>query len=357
MSSGWATLQAHDHDYSFAYPSTWQSMYGAFVFDTATLVSKATFAETRLPADATTLADLVRAPGLPLPGAPSPSAAASAAPDAGLPNAEVLIIPGVTSSTDTVYARELARFTSVADIQIVATNLVGCLGGERALGVQFVFSAGTTFQESWYLVHNGRLYDFQWLAAKDSPQTDVFDEMARTFAWTPGGAAATSAPGAAAGSGGSSGGGGSAAPTGSGGPGTPAGSSASPGASGSGASASSGAGSSAGSNAFVIAGMAATIVSGAPQADPSTFTKTLSKSLKAIYAVFVLQPGLTGTVRGELKEGALTLATVNLSYGAGNTWGDFTFNSAKGFTPGTNYVLLLTHVPSGASVRLPFTVK
>ena len=103
--------------------------------------------------------------------------------------------------------------------------------------------------------------------------------------------------------------------------------------------------------------MTPSIVSGAPQADPSTFTKTLSKGLKAIYAVFVLQPGLTGTVRGELKEGAFTLATVSLSYGAGNTWGDFTFNSTKGFTAGTNYVLILTHVPSGATIRLPFTVK
>jgi len=103
--------------------------------------------------------------------------------------------------------------------------------------------------------------------------------------------------------------------------------------------------------------MAASIVSGAPQADPTTFTTTLSKGLKAIYAVFVLQPGLTGTVSGELKEGAFTLATVTLSYGAGNTWGDFTFNSAKGFMPGTNYVLILTHVQSGSMVRLPFTVK
>jgi len=342
LSSGWTTLQAHGGDYSFAYPPAWQSLYGAFVFDTNTLVAPATFAETGLPSDATTLADLVRAPGLPMPGAPTPSPDQSPAPDAGLPNAEVLIVPGVVSSTDTVYARELARFTSVADIQVVATNLVGCIGGQRALGVQFVFSAGTTFQQSWYIVHNGRLYDFQWLAAKAAPQTGLFAEMVRTFQWTPGVPPATPLPSVS----------GSAAPS-------AAAASAPNGAVASGApDVSPGAGASgAGSGAFVLAGMAAGVVSGAPQANPSTFTTTLAKSLKAIYAVFVLQRGLTGTVRGELKEGAFTLATVMLDYGAGNTWGDFTINSSNGFMPGSDYLMILTHGPSGASIRLPFTVK
>ena len=51
-----------------------------------------------------------------------------------------------------------------------------------------------------------------------------------------------------------------------------------------------------------------------PKADTSTFTTTLSKDLRSIYAVFVLQEGSTGRVEGDLMKGDQVLATLALKY-------------------------------------------
>src|SRR6185436_5790592 len=132
ISAGWSTLQAHDTDFSFEYPADWDKIYGAFVFNTSSLLDPQTFAETGLPATSETRADLVRAPGV------------------GLPNASVLIVPGVVSSTATVFQRQLARFGSIPDIKVVSSGLTACIGGQQALGVAFTFNKDTTYQESWY---------------------------------------------------------------------------------------------------------------------------------------------------------------------------------------------------------------
>ena len=122
ISAQWTDLQAHDGDFKFKFPATWDKLYGAFVFNTASLLDADTFAETGLAATAETRADLVRAPGV------------------GLPNASVLIVPGVVSNTATVFQRQVTRYSAIPDIKLINSNLTGCIGGEPALGIEFTFN-------------------------------------------------------------------------------------------------------------------------------------------------------------------------------------------------------------------------
>jgi hypothetical protein len=299
-SANWSTLQSHDGDYTLKYPANWDKLYGAFVFNTSSLIDAQTFKETGLPATSETRADLVRAPGV------------------GLPNASVLIIPGVTSNTPVVFARQADRFRAIGDIKVTNANLSVCIGGDQALGIAFTFNNDTTYQESWYVVRGGRSYDSQWLAPKGQEQTELFREIFRTLAWTPNFPAATPMPTIS--------GAPTAAPSGSAG------------------------------SVFVLSGMALSIDAAAAAANPKTFVTTIPKASTAIYAVFALKPGLSGQVNGALKQGDKVLVTLSLQYGPKNTWGDFRINSANGFAAG-NYTMVITFVPNGETINLPFTSK
>ena len=226
-------------------------------------------------------------------------------------------MPGVLATAEEIYTRQELRFRQIQNSTIMRTDIEMCLDGLTAYGVEFVFGAEETLQRSMYVVHNGRSYDFQWLATKADPDVRMFDEMARTWKWTPDFPVATPLPTPSP----------TVAPTGSAG------------------------------SSFITAGMATSIVPGAPEADTSTFTTTLSKDLRSIYAVFVLQEGLTGRVEGDLMKGNEVLATLALEYKDNHTWGDFRINSATGFAPGTDYEMLVRFVPTGEEIRLPFTVE
>jgi hypothetical protein len=301
LSANWAPLQAHDGDFSFKFPANWDKLYGAFVFNTNSLLDAQTFAETGLPSTSTTRADLVRTPG------------------SGLPNASVLIVPGVVSNTATVFSRQVERFKAIADIKVIATNLVSCIGGDQALGISFTFNKDTTYQESWYVVRNGRSYDAQWLAPKGQEQTETFKEIARTWAWTANVPVATPLPPSSSRP--------SVAPS-----------------------------ISAGASSFVLAGMATKVDPAATAANPKDFVTTIPKESTSMYAVFSLKTGLTGQVNGALKQGDRVLVTLSLTYGPKHTWGNFRINSANGITPG-NYTMVITYAPSGETINLPFVVK
>ena len=61
-------------------------------------------------------------------------------------------------------------------------------------------------------------------------------------------------------------------------------------------------------------------------------------------------------MNGALKQGDKVVVTLSLQYGSKNTWGDFRINSANGITPGS-YTMVITFVPNGETINLPFTVK
>lgn len=301
LSANWTTLTAHDADYQMKFIGTWDKLYGAFVFDTTSLIDPQTFAETGLPDNSQTRADLVRSPGN------------------GLPNASVLVVPGVVSDLATIFARQVERFRAIADIKILSTDLTACLGGQEAKGVSFTFSNDTTYQESWFMVRAGRSYDFQWLAPKGQEQVDVFHEMFRTWQWTPDVPVATPLPS------------------------TSDRPSAAPSATGQ-------------ASAFVLAGMALKVDSALGAAEPRDFVAVVPTESTAIYAVFALMPGLSGQVDGALLQGDKVLVTLSLQYGATNTWGDFRINSESGIAAG-DYTMLIKYVPTGDTVRIPFSAK
>jgi hypothetical protein len=303
LSSTWTTLTAHDGDYTFKFPPTWDKLYGAFVFTTASLIDADTFAETGLSATNETRADLVRAPGN------------------GIPNGSVLIIPGVTSDLKTIFDRQVKRFGAIQDVSIKNNNLSGCIGGEPAMGVSFTFNKGQTFQESWYVVKAGRVYDFQWLAPADQPQEDLLKEMQATWTWSGNIPTVTPAP----------------RPSGSVAP------SVAPTASAS-------------QTSFVVGGMATDIDTTAKAADPKTFVSTIPTTSKAFYAVFALKPGLAGQINGALVQSGKVLVTLSLQYGAKNTWGDFKINATNGIAAG-DYVMVITYTGNGDTINLPFSVK
>ena len=309
-SKDWNLLEAHNGEFTFKYPPSWDKLYGAFVFKTKNLLATDTFNETGLPADSETRADLVRTPG------------------AGLPNASALVFPGVVSNTATAFQRQVDRLGKITTIKLINTNLAACIGGEPAFGVEFTFNKDATYQQSWFMVRAGRLFDFQWLAAKGQEQTDLFREMFRTWQWTPNLPVATPLPRPSVTPPPS------AAATTSGTP-TPV--------------------PSTGGQPFVLAGMALNVDTAATAANPKDFVTTIPKESTAIYAVFVLKAGLSGQVDGALKQGDKVLVTLSLQYGPKNTWGDFRINAANGIAVG-DYTMVITYAPTGESVSVPFSV-
>ena len=279
-----------------------------------------TLAETGLPANAETSADVVRTPGV------------------AIPSASVLVVPGVVSPTQVVFDRQVKRFMANPDVSNANATLTGCLGGDPMLGIEFLYNKGTTYQRSWYVVRNGRSYDFQWVAAKGQEQIDVFGEMINSWQWLPNVAVATPMP------------------TQSGAPAPSIGPSSAP--SSAPASTPPTASPSPTVSAFTVAGIAASIKATATAADPKTFVKTIPKTAKAFFAVFALRPGLTGPVDGVLIQDTNTITTISLDYTAQNTWGNFKINAdpVKGIPPGS-YVMQITYRPTGEAVQLPFTVK
>lgn len=91
--------------------------------------------------------------------------------------------------------------------------------------------------------------------------------------------------------------------------------------------------------------------------DPSTFTTTYGPKAPAIYVVFELQPGLTGSVVCTMtSNGSPVTKPLTINYGATNTWGDFKIASLGTFATGT-YQATVTFSATGQSMSTTFTVK
>lgn len=91
--------------------------------------------------------------------------------------------------------------------------------------------------------------------------------------------------------------------------------------------------------------------------DPSTFTTTYGPKAPAMYVVFELQPGLTGSVVCTMtSNGSPVTKPLTINYGATNTWGDFKIASLGTFATGT-YQATVTFSATGQSMPTTFTVK
>ena len=124
MSSTWNTVESHGDDYTFKFPTAWDKLYGSPPFNTSSLLDPQTLAETGLPANSKTLADVVRTPSV------------------EIPSATVLVVPGVVSSTQVVFDRQVKGFQANPNVSNLDATLTGCIGGEPMLGVELLFNKG-----------------------------------------------------------------------------------------------------------------------------------------------------------------------------------------------------------------------
>jgi hypothetical protein len=91
--------------------------------------------------------------------------------------------------------------------------------------------------------------------------------------------------------------------------------------------------------------------------DARTFTLTFPPSAPAMYVVFALRPGLTGTIVCTLTANAVeAIQPLTIDYGPTNSWGDFKITSRGTFVAG-DYQATLTYAPTGEVVTVDFTVK
>lgn len=94
-----------------------------------------------------------------------------------------------------------------------------------------------------------------------------------------------------------------------------------------------------------------------PAPDARTFVSSFPPKAPALYVVFALQRGLTGTVVCTVTaNGAQAAGPITLMYGAKNSWGDFRVTSRGTFVVGS-YRATLVFVPTGGAATVDFAVQ
>lgn len=110
-------------------------------------------------------------------------------------------------------------------------------------------------------------------------------------------------------------------------------------------------------SAFTLLRMATAADPALPAPDAKTFVSTFSPTAPALYVVFALRPGLTGTVVCTVTANQVrTAGPITLAYGPKNSWGDFRITSRGTFVAGS-YRATLTFGPSGEVATVDFTVQ
>lgn len=112
-----------------------------------------------------------------------------------------------------------------------------------------------------------------------------------------------------------------------------------------------------GTSAFTLLRMATNADPTKSAPDSTTFTDTFPATAPKVFVVFSLRDGLTGEVVCTMTaNGSAVIQPITLTYGTGDSWGDFAISSG-GTLPVGDYVATLTYSPSGEAVTVPFTVQ
>lgn len=110
-------------------------------------------------------------------------------------------------------------------------------------------------------------------------------------------------------------------------------------------------------SAFTLVRMAMAADPALPAPDARTFVSSFPPKTPAMYVVFALRPGLTGTVVCTVTaNGVQTVGPITLAYGPTNSWGDFRITSRGTFVVGS-YRATLTLGPTRAVATVDFTVQ
>ncbi len=110
-------------------------------------------------------------------------------------------------------------------------------------------------------------------------------------------------------------------------------------------------------SAFTLLRMATAADPALPAPDVRTFVSSFPPKAPAMYVVFALRPGLTGTVVCTVTaNGVQTAGPITLTYGPTNSWGDFRITSRGTFVVGS-YRATLTLGPTREVATVDFTVQ
>jgi hypothetical protein len=210
-------------------------------------------------------------------------------------------LDGPTSSLEDIYQRAEERYSQSPDFEeMIAAGVADCLGGEPALQIGFL-TAGT-YQQSWFSLPGGTLFHADFFGATADDASIIADLFA-TWEWLEPLAVEPTA------------------------------------------------------DAFVQADMAAEVDTSAASPDPAWFTDEFFTSTGAIYAVYQLAAGTTGTIEAIwTSESGEVLLTHSYFYEGDFDWAYMGMTApSQGFSAG-NYQVALILDEGTAEITLDFTV-
>jgi hypothetical protein len=170
LSSDWQSHTALSGDFSFSYPAGWNDESGDIGAQAQELLAAETLAELGFTGSESVPADVVQDP-------------------VSGDNLGAFQFDGAQSSTEVLYARQETVYGDAPAVEVRGTNLVACVAGDTALGLEIVATVageGERYQQLWYVERDGSLYHF-YLDAADQSASSVLEEVLRTWEWSSGG--------------------------------------------------------------------------------------------------------------------------------------------------------------------------
>ncbi|HUP17335.1 MAG TPA: hypothetical protein VM848_14945 [Acidimicrobiia bacterium] len=214
-------------------------------------------------------------------------------------NLLILQLDGPTSSLEDIYQRAEERYRESTDFEeMIAAGVADCLGGEPAIHVGFM-TAGS-YQQSWFSLRAGTLFhaDFFGVTADDAA---VVAELLAAWEWTE---PTADIP----------------------------------------------------SDAFLEVVMADEVDTSVDAPDPAWYTDEFTTASSAVYVVYRLPDGTTGTVNATWSSEGTELLTYDFFYEADHTWAYMAITPpAGGFSAG-DYQVELVLDDDVARIVLEFTI-
>lgn len=167
LSSGWQSHTALSGDFTFSYPAGWNDASGDIGAQADELLASDTVAELGLSGSESVPADVVQDP-------------------VSGDNLGAFRFDGVQSLTEVLYARQETVYGNLPFAELLGTNLVACVAGDTALGLEIVATVageGERYQQLWYVQRDGSLYHI-YLDAADQSAASVLEEVFRTWVWS-----------------------------------------------------------------------------------------------------------------------------------------------------------------------------
>lgn len=170
LSSDWQSHAALSGDFSFSYPAGWSDESGDIGAQAQELLAAETLAELGLTGSESVPADVVQDP-------------------VSGDNLGAFQFDGVQSPTSVLYGRQEELYGALPFAEVLDTDLVVCVGGEAATGLEIVATVegeGERYQQLWWVERDGSLY-YIYIDVADQSAASVLEEVFRTWEWSSGG--------------------------------------------------------------------------------------------------------------------------------------------------------------------------